>query len=50
LFKLAVILQQIFRRYRLGLTEDHRFARLAAVVAELARQASRSIDADSLSP
>jgi aminoglycoside phosphotransferase (APT) family kinase protein len=50
LFKLGVILQQIFRRYALGLTQDHRFARLRGVVAELARQAERAITADSISP
>jgi aminoglycoside phosphotransferase (APT) family kinase protein len=44
LFKLAVILQQIYRRYVMGLTQDHRFARLGGVVPELARQGVRALE------
>jgi aminoglycoside phosphotransferase (APT) family kinase protein len=44
LFKLAVILQQIYYRYAQGLTRDERFARLPGVVAGLARQAARALD------
>jgi aminoglycoside phosphotransferase (APT) family kinase protein len=43
LFKLAVILQQIYFRFVNGLTLDERFARLGVTIAGLARQAVRSI-------
>lgn len=43
LFKLAVILQQIYYRYVHGLTRDERFARFRVTVRELARQAERSV-------
>jgi aminoglycoside phosphotransferase (APT) family kinase protein len=39
LFKIAVIAQQIFFRYRKGLTSDERFARLGVAVQLLARTA-----------
>ena len=38
-FKLAVIVQQIYYRYRLGLTKDPRFAAMAAVVEIVLRTA-----------
>jgi aminoglycoside phosphotransferase (APT) family kinase protein len=44
LFKLAVILQQIYYRYAAGLTADHRFARLGNAARELARQGARAIE------
>lgn len=44
LFKLAVIAQQIYARYRGGLTRDPRFARLGAVVRGCAEQAGRAIE------
>ena len=40
LFKLAVILQQIYARYLRGATRDERFATMNATVAVLARQAA----------
>jgi aminoglycoside phosphotransferase (APT) family kinase protein len=44
LFKVAVIAQQIHRRYRQGLTRDPRFAGLAHVVAGCGDMAARAID------
>jgi len=44
LFKLAVIVQQIYFRYAKGLTRDQRFAQLNHVVANLSRAAMTSID------
>jgi aminoglycoside phosphotransferase (APT) family kinase protein len=41
LFKIAVIAQQIYARYRLGLTADVRFARLGEAVALLAATAEQ---------
>ena len=41
LFKTAVIVQQIYYRFRKGLTRDPRFAPLGAAVKVLARQAER---------
>jgi aminoglycoside phosphotransferase (APT) family kinase protein len=40
LFKIAVVIQQIFSRYARGQTEDPRFARFDLRVADLARQAA----------
>jgi aminoglycoside phosphotransferase (APT) family kinase protein len=40
LFKIAVIVQQIYYRFRRGLTQDPRFARLGHAVSVLARQAA----------
>ena len=40
LFKVAVIVQQIYYRFRQGLTRDPRFAGLGRAVAVLARQAA----------
>ncbi len=45
LFKIAVIIQQIYARYVRGHTRDARFARLNEQVAVLAEQADRSIEA-----
>jgi aminoglycoside phosphotransferase (APT) family kinase protein len=50
LFKVAVILQQIFYRYKHGLTHDARFAGLRDVVKALARQGALSVSAGSISP
>lgn len=44
LFKIAVILQQIYRRYREGHTSDPRFAPLGAAVAVIGRQAARALE------
>ena len=44
LFKTAVILQQIYARYKQGLTTDPRFASLGAAVSACALGASLSID------
>jgi aminoglycoside phosphotransferase (APT) family kinase protein len=43
LFKTAVILQQIYYRYRQGLTKDERFSLFGAGVATLCEQAARTI-------
>ena len=48
LFKVAVIVQQIFARYRRGLTGDPRFAGLSRMVAVLARQAARAAELGTL--
>jgi aminoglycoside phosphotransferase (APT) family kinase protein len=44
LFKIAVIIQQIYARYVRGNTHDARFARLNDLVAVLSQQADRSLD------
>jgi aminoglycoside phosphotransferase (APT) family kinase protein len=44
LFKTAVVLQQIYYRYRQGLTKDERFAAFGAAVEMLCAQAQRTID------
>jgi aminoglycoside phosphotransferase (APT) family kinase protein len=44
LFKIAVIVQQIYRRYVDGATHDARFASLPGWVRVLATQASRALD------
>ncbi len=44
LFKLAVILQQIYYRYATGKTQDERFAPLGLVVAHLAQRTCTVID------
>jgi aminoglycoside phosphotransferase (APT) family kinase protein len=44
LFKVAVIIQQIYYRYHQGLTKDARFASLPEVVNVLMRAASRSAE------
>lgn len=43
IFKLAVIIQQIYARYARGFTSDPRFQHLNIMVAVLARQADRAI-------
>jgi len=48
LFKLAVILQQIYARYKLGHTKDERFAGLIHVVKALGYMAETAIEKDSL--
>jgi aminoglycoside phosphotransferase (APT) family kinase protein len=45
LFKIAVIVQQIYARYVRGHTRDARFARLNDLVAALSQQADRALDA-----
>jgi aminoglycoside phosphotransferase (APT) family kinase protein len=42
LFKIAVIAQQIYARYRKGLTSDERFARLGEAVGFFALMAERA--------
>ena len=44
LFKIAVIVQQIYARYRAGATKDERFARLIEVVRAASRLAARAIE------
>lgn len=44
IFKLAVIIQQIYARYARGFTKDPRFAQLNFMVAVLAKQAKAAID------
>ena len=44
LFKIAVIVQQIYFRYKKGLTRDIRFKHLDQVVLSYARMAKKSID------
>lgn len=48
LFKTAVVLQQIYFRYRQGLTQDPRFASLGESARVLARAAMRAIEADTI--
>src|SRR5439155_24067946 len=48
LFKIAVIVQQIYARYVRGHTRDARFAHLNELVAILGRQADRALDAGTL--
>jgi aminoglycoside phosphotransferase (APT) family kinase protein len=48
LFKIAVIVQQIYARYVRGHTRDARFAALHEVVAVLGRQAERALEAGGL--
>jgi len=45
LFKIAVIIQQIYARFARGKTNDPRFAELNDVVTVMSRQAERSIEA-----
>ena len=49
LFKIAVIAQQIFYRFRMGLTTDERFARLGEAVQLLAMTAEGAIITASIS-
>ncbi len=48
LFKIAVIIQQIYARYVRGHTQDTRFARLNEIVKVLAQQADRTVNAGML--
>ncbi len=48
LFKIAVIVQQIYARYVRGHTRDPRFARLGDLVGVLSRQAEAAIECGSL--
>jgi hypothetical protein len=43
LFKVAVIVQQIYARYRKGLTRDPRFAELGAVVGACGETAQAAV-------
>ena len=49
LFKIGVIVQQIYARYRKGLTQDSRFAGLTHVLRACAAQADQAIRSSSLS-
>ena len=49
LFKIAVIAQQIYYRYRKGFTKDERFAAMIHGTKALARQGARAIDRDRIS-
>ena len=48
LFKIAVIIQQIYARYVRGATHDPRFAQLGDVVAVMSRQAERVIESGTI--
>jgi aminoglycoside phosphotransferase (APT) family kinase protein len=48
LFKIAVIVQQIYARYAREYTKDPRFARLNDLVAVLSQQADRTLEAGRL--
>jgi aminoglycoside phosphotransferase (APT) family kinase protein len=50
LFKTAVVLQQIYARWRQGLTGDERFGMLHYAVAVLAENAASALDRGSLDP
>jgi aminoglycoside phosphotransferase (APT) family kinase protein len=50
LFKVAVIVQQIYARYVRGQTRDPRFAGMHRLVAVLARQAARAAERGTLHP
>ncbi|HEV2855059.1 MAG TPA: phosphotransferase family protein [Thermoanaerobaculia bacterium] len=47
-FKIAVIAQQIYYRYKQGLTKDERFASMIGAVRILARTAARAIEKNSI--
>lgn len=49
LFKNAVIIQQIYARYRAGHTQDERFAGLGALVVAYAQLASRAVETGRIS-
>jgi aminoglycoside phosphotransferase (APT) family kinase protein len=49
LFKIAVIVQQIYARYKQGLTKDERFARLLQSVRAASRTAMLAIDKNRIS-
>lgn len=46
LFKIAVIAQQIYKRFDLGLTKDKRFGAMIHIVKTFARQAVKAIEKD----
>ena len=46
LFKIAVIVQQIYARFVKGLTKDPRFEAMGHAVKTLSEQAARAIEAD----
>jgi len=46
LFKIAVIVQQIYARYQAGFTQDERFASLISAVRVLGRTAVKAIEKD----
>jgi aminoglycoside phosphotransferase (APT) family kinase protein len=48
LFKIAVIIQQIYARFVRGATHDPRFAQLGDVVAVMSRQAERALAAGTI--
>ncbi len=48
LFKIAVIVQQIYARFVRGHTQDERFARLNLLVLALSGQADRALDSGRL--
>ena len=48
LFKLAVIVQQIYYRYKQGLTKDERFAPLIYVVGALGHRAVECLESDTM--
>ncbi len=48
LFRLAVILQQIYYRYVKGVTQDQRFAELITYVKILARNAAKAVERDKI--
>jgi aminoglycoside phosphotransferase (APT) family kinase protein len=48
LFKIAVIIQQIYARFARGKTHDPRFARLNEVVAVMSQQAERAIESGTI--
>jgi aminoglycoside phosphotransferase (APT) family kinase protein len=50
LFKVAVIAQQIYYRFKQGLTKDERFAAMIFGVQILSRTAARAIDTGSIRP
>ncbi len=50
LFKIAVIIQQIYRRYKLGLTQDPRFAIFIEGVRLIFRVAADAIKRESIEP
>ncbi len=50
LYKLAVIVQQIYARFVRGHTQDPRFAELGRLVSLLGRQADNAINAGNLAP
>ncbi|MEM6731039.1 MAG: phosphotransferase family protein, partial [Myxococcota bacterium] len=50
LFKIAVICQQIYKRFKEGHTQDPRFGALNFAVALLAQTAASAIDRDQIAP